>query len=720
MISSTDKKGTISLTSKKGFLFLLVALYISIEYFGFGPLSYVRIHDTADSFIPRYLTLKYSLFKYGVSYWCPSMGCGVDRLANDMLFPHFTTILFNIFPGWIAYQLIIIIQKFFAGYFTYRLSRDYLRLSEATSMYAGIAFALFVSDLINFQLGFAAFPFVLWAIERICERFRRSQYVWMVILGIFYSFCSSFVFSIPFTLPMVLLWFIIIRKRFNISFLKLFTVFCSVVILCHTFEIWSLMIHAGMSHRIAWRHRTFLGKGPIECLSLSAIILKGIKSLLLYKLAAILAIVACIVSRFRSKLIIYLFSLYGFCTMGVVLIKQFALNISNVIPFLENYQFDRFYELTPFFAVLCTASGLDIIISHLKNMKAIRYSKNRPLLKTLPTIILTVFFVFLLYSSLQIKMDNLRTWIDGANYSNQFDVRIIHDISKKDGLKPFRVATVYYAGLHPAYSNAYGFETADSYINLYPKTYHSFWSKVIKSLMEQEAHRYDYFMFWGNRIYLFAPKIFKDNLVFGDYYNSNLLSLLNIKYIISKIPLIDKNLSLIAEQRIARVGPPFIHELTCRIYGRSTRSYILRIYENKACLPRFFMVKNVKTFNTSEDLFDNIGKAEVQSLRSSLYLEKKYANTIRPSSKKYSKYDIVIKKYTPDKIVLSVDQDGPGILIASNTYSPYWKCRVNSEDIDIFPAYGTLWGIYLEGGSKEVVFYYDPPYNIINKFLRRI
>ena len=33
-------------------LFLLWALWPAIEYFGFGPYSYVRVHDNGDSFLP--------------------------------------------------------------------------------------------------------------------------------------------------------------------------------------------------------------------------------------------------------------------------------------------------------------------------------------------------------------------------------------------------------------------------------------------------------------------------------------------------------------------------------------------------------------------------------------------------------------------------------------------------------------------------------------------
>ena len=80
---------------------------------------------------------------------------------------------------------------------------------------------------------------------------------------------------------------------------------------------------------------------------------------------------------------------------------------------------------------------------------------------------------------------------------------------------------------------------------------------------------------------------------------------------------------------------------------------------------------------------------------------------------KNSSGEITVKHYSPDKIVLSVNLDGPMILVVSNNYSPYWKCRVDGKEKEIFPAYHTFWGVLLEGGgTKEVVFEYCPPYRI--------
>ncbi len=159
-----------TIKKKRWLLFGLIALWLSLEYFGLGPFSYTRIHDTGDSGIPRYLSMTQDFFAYGATYWVPNMGCGVDRLSNDMLYPHVIATLCGVFPGWVAYGLFIFLKFFLAGYFTYRVSKDDLGMSEVSSIYAGTVFSFYSNDLMSLQLGFAAFPSIVWALGRLGER----------------------------------------------------------------------------------------------------------------------------------------------------------------------------------------------------------------------------------------------------------------------------------------------------------------------------------------------------------------------------------------------------------------------------------------------------------------------------------------------------------------------------------------------------------------------
>ena len=115
------------------------------------------------------------------------------------------------------------------------------------------------------------------------------------------------------------------------------------------------------------------------------------------------------------------------------------------------------------------------------------------------TILCAIIIIFLIFHSCQIKVDNAKEWINGDSYAVNYENPGIQYIADNPDSVPFRVATVAY-GLHPAYANAYGLETVDGYVCLYPKRYQDFWGKVIEPLTLQDEEIYNYFHYWGSRI----------------------------------------------------------------------------------------------------------------------------------------------------------------------------------------------------------------------------
>lgn len=225
----------------------------------------------------------------------------------------------------------------------------------------------------------------------------------------------------------------------------------------------------------------------------------------------------------------------------------------------------------------------------------------------------------------------------------------------------------------------------------------------------------------GSRVYLFEDDNFSDlkEIVFSDYYNLDLLSLANAKYIISAIPLVNENLTLLEyDTPRDRVS---LNELSTikkgiRLVKENFKRRELYIYENKNCLPRFFLVNQIKVFGTRNQLLDALSKANIKYLKNNSLIEKEFTQNFKNYDLKNSSGEITVKHYSPDKIVLFVDLNVPMILVVSNNYSPYWKCKVDGKETEIFPAYHTFWGVLLEGnGAKEIVFEYCPPYQIFKR-----
>jgi hypothetical protein len=272
------------------------------------------------------------------------------------------------------------------------------------------------------------------------------------------------------------------------------------------------------------------------------------------------------------------------------------------------------------------------------------------------------------------------------------------------------VATVAGDGVHPAFANAYGLEAVDGYVNMYPKRYQRFWSKVIEPLTRDNEILDWYFNCWGNRVYLFIDE--PGALVFGENYRLELLSLANTKYIISTRRLEKDGLPLV------RVDPgtaplPAADSFRVRWRDNFRGRNSVYVYENQACFPRFFLVKGVRVFENAKGLFDALGRASAEELRDTVFLEKRFARAVETDGLGFSHSVVRLGSYSPDLIELSVRTDGPAVLIASNTYSRFWKCRVNGRPVEILPAYGTFWGVRVDAGESAVTFRYAPPYALL-------
>jgi len=204
-------------------IFLIWALWFTLEYFVLGPYSYVRIHDWGDSNLPMSMGSAQGFSDYGFSYWSTLAACGLDRLSA--IGPLFQTdmLLFLISPGWLAAGLAAFVQHFIAGYFTYRLCRDHLKLGELASLIAGLAYSI---CFFYFQSGFAGeagFPLILWTLEYVHQKKGLIAYLGAGLLGVFVLFSSSFALSIPFILVMSVAWFVLVRRIYSFRFVSLFT-----------------------------------------------------------------------------------------------------------------------------------------------------------------------------------------------------------------------------------------------------------------------------------------------------------------------------------------------------------------------------------------------------------------------------------------------------------------------------------------------------------------
>lgn len=369
------------------------------------------------------------------------------------------------------------------------------------------------------------------------------------------------------------------------------------------------------------------------------------------------------------------------------------------ISFLRTINW-RFYLLTPFFAIISGAYGLNLarqsklsLTNNANNWKGISGKA-----------IMCIVAVCVLFSfSISLKIDHYRASAQGENYAVLFENDQLQSLASGESAEPFRVATVpFYSKsyqLYPAQANAYGLESVDGFLVWYPLRYKQYWAEVIRPALSIDDPRYHSFYqkfnSWGHQVYLFPPPYWEssklDEIPFSNYNNLNLLALANTKYIISAFPLSDANLILVPSHN-------------------DFENSDIYIYENKICLPRSFVCGNVTIYDNEDDLLKAMSADEIETLRESAYITKEFAQDINIERLNITQSEVKIEAYSPDRITLYTKTDGPGILVIINNYSPYWSCSVNGIEKNIIPVYHTFMGVMIEEGNSRIEIEYDPPY----------
>jgi len=268
---------------------------------------------------------------------------------------------------------------------------------------------------------------------------------------------------------------------------------------------------------------------------------------------------------------------------------------------------------------------------------------------------------------------HLNRWSHGDHHKHLFENPVFKKLASqmsKDHL--FRVGGTHW--ITPPIMSAYGLETVGGYVHLYPERYKIFFTALLGKDLNEAV---------GNRAH-----------VWGEDLNWNLLSLANTKYI--------------ASERIE----PSQHGLSNKLKGiyrrvihnfRPNNNY--DIIENKNVFPRFFIARSPKFFDHSNDLFNALKSVEESSLlKEFVFLEKEFENQVPFHRGDFKTAGIKVEEYVPDRIRLSLKIDGSGILVASNSYSPFWKVFVDGKERKIVPAYYAFWGVPVYKGDKEIVF----------------
>ncbi|HUV51117.1 MAG TPA: YfhO family protein [Anaerolineae bacterium] len=174
---------------------------------------------------------------------------------------------------------------------------------------------------------------------------------------------------------------------------------------------------------------------------------------------------------------------------------------------------------------------------------------------------------------------------------------------------------------------------------------------------------------------------------------NNLLSLLNVKYLISKFEIDSK------EFELAKI-----------IGDKDDPESSLRIYKNLNVLPRAFLVEEYKVVNSEKDCRDTLASKAFDPRKLVLLDKDPYPplSTLRGDRAWVENENVIITDYKPNKIELAVSLTKPKMLFMSETYYPGWKVYIDGNEGTIYKANYAFRAVPLNPGNHRVIFAYKP------------
>lgn len=698
-------------------VFLLWALWLSLESLALGPFSYVRIPENADINLPARLAFAREAANHDVGYWAPHRAGGADRLSQLMACG-LDALPYLVLPGWLAHGLFIFTQRFVASYFSFRLARDQLVLGLLPSLYVGLAYSLFshevyggIADGFTLYDGLAVpgVPMILWVLGRLDEARVTRGTVIAAVAGLILALSSGFPIAV-FILPLLVLWYALVCPRKSSAIWLFIASFLVGWLVGSIPFLWATLLNASGSQRSAW-DVMHLGR---RWLPAGMMVLKFARD---NALALAIAVWGFIATRGRERHLRVLFLLMVGC-IGLVPAHLLVLPmLGSRLGFLAGFSFDRVYLVLPFLAAFCAGVSLEQIgagwtigAGEHVSAPALRFQ----------TLLASAALLLVVWQSILLKEQTIWDMKEGSNFAAIFARPDLIELRKSNqNQPPFRVVS---AGENPDYVWAYGLESADGYVPLYPKRYQEFWGQVIQPVLNSKSWLRDYYYGYGNVVYLFTPETrlppslslpSESPIRFEKNYNLNLLSLANVRFVVSPVELDSDSLRLLPSgfrslQLSLLTNSRFRHYLGM-LRGEPSGP-LLYIYENPFALPRFFLVGRSKIFSQAAEILNEMRNATLDSLRSTAYLESNDIVNLRLGDIEEGDGKILLRKYSADQISLETDSASGKILVVTNTYNGFWKVSVDGIPSAIFPVDHTFQGVCLPPGHHLVVLRYAPPY----------
>lgn len=686
-------------------LFAAWALWLSCEYWGFGPFSYLFIHDNADQVLPFIAWITRSPAALLRDPLVPVLG-GIDRFSGTAwLAAHHP--FFLAFPPWLAHGLFILLQRFLAGYFTFRLARDAMKLPAGPALLAGLAYPLVQAENGEMRLMHVfnepGFPLLVWAFWRLPSGPRAIPGA--LALSLFIGLGMGAVDAMPFFIPVayVAAWLLREDTRTPGGWLVYTAWITGICLLALPWKIPGLLALAGQaatSHRADWEAGLGWRAGLRQLAAARLPWLAGWWFALAAALAWLLPF-----WRWRTRRDAALaWLLFSGLLLGP-LTQTLAWTLSEHLGPLNGVNWFRFDRTGPLALLLAAAAGLARLFAPRDAVP--EPAPAEPSARA--RVALGLVAGLILHDSWTTKSAHLAAVKAGQHWQGVFANAEVAKLAATAAGQPVRVATAgAFHAFHPMYNLAHGLECADGYAVLYPQRYQRYWRDVLAPLLARDPNFGGHFVAWGSRAYLFHSQVAdqesRADIPFADWYNLDLLSLANVRYIVSRKPVTDPRLTPVPPawdeaRRDAWAALPPARKLRDYAAGTHPGSRAF-VYENNAALPRCFFTPGARAFPDVEALHRELASRPLAELSRTAFLLAAEGDV--PPDAPPASATVTMGPYAPAEFEVTADAGAAGWLVCSNTLQPGWRCEIDGKPAPIRSAYGAFMAVRLEPGVHRV------------------
>ena len=227
-----------------------------------------------------------------------------------------------------------------------------------------------------------------------------------------------------------------------------------------------------------------------------------------------------------------------------------------------------------------------------------------------------------------------------------------------------------------------GMLQVDGYQSMYPLTYHQFFGALIAPELAGSPFLRTYYGSWGNRAVTFGPNV-----------DPELVALSGARWLY-----------------VLGNDVPTVPGIVARFQDATAT-----VYEVPDVLPRAFIAGGLDVRRDPADVVAGLSAADLATLRGTAFVasggdaDQLWAR-IPADAASGSAGSTTIASYTPDRVVVRVNADRPGILVLTDVMAPGWVAERDGREVPIATVDATFRGVSVDETTRQVVFRYVPTF----------